>query len=206
MVGPVYDSPVPFPSPPWSLQGHLWLSLFPVRTGTPDRPPGLYGAGFVDYTEGSVLTYRELLLARLVFAGPVPRVHVTDMWVDSERSRDGGRSLWAVPKELAELHVTQRAVGPTLRASGDANILGSPIAAARFVGARVPALRTPFRFGLQQEREDGERVLTPVSGTSRGLPVLGRWDFGADGPLAWLHGRTPVASFRIGEFRMTFGS
>jgi acetoacetate decarboxylase len=196
---------MPFPSPPWSLQGRLWLSLFPVRTGTPDRPPGLYGAGFVDYAEGSVLTYRELLLARLAFAGPAPRVHVTDMWVDSERSRDGGRSLWAVPKEPADLHVAQWTAGPTPRASGDANIMGAPIAAARFTGARVPTLRTPFRFSLQQQREDGTRVVTPVSGSSRNVPVLGRWDFGADGPLAWLQGRTPVASFSIGDFQMTFG-
>jgi hypothetical protein len=201
----VYGSRVPFPSPPWSLQGHLWLSLFPVRTGTPERPAGLYGAGFVDYAEGGVLAYRELLVARLVRDGAVPRVHVTDMWVDSAPSRDGGRSLWAMPKELAELHVQDRGTGPMTRTSCDANINGSPVAAARFTGARLPSLRTPFRFGVSQEREDGTRVVSPVSGTSANLPVRGRWDFGADGPLAWLHGRRPMASFRLGDFRMTFG-
>ena len=30
--------------------------------------------------------------------------------------------------------------------------------------------------------------------------------FGADGPLAWLHGRTPVASLHLGDFRLTFGA
>ncbi|GAB2728950.1 acetoacetate decarboxylase family protein [Nocardioides pakistanensis] len=187
------------------MQGHMWLSLFAVRAGTGDRPAGLYGAAFVDYTEPSVLTYRELLLARLVRDGAVPRVHITDIWVDSEASRDGGRSLWAIPKDLAELHVSSREIGPAVRASGDANINGSPIAAARFTAARVPSLRTPFRFTVAQTRDDGTPVVTPVSGTSRNMPVLGHWDFGADGPLAWLHGRQPVASFRLGDFRMTFG-
>jgi hypothetical protein len=204
--GAVYGSRVPFPSPPWSMQGHMWLSVFPVRDGTPERPPGLYGAGFVEYVEGSALTYRELLVARLVRDGAVPRVHVTDMWVDSEASRDGGRSLWAIPKELAELHVRSRGVGPATRASCDANINGSPVAAARFTGPRVPSVRTPFRFTVGQEREDGTPVVTPVSGSSRNLLVHGQWDFGARGPLSWLHGRRPVASFVLGDFRLTFGS
>ena len=201
----VYGSRVPFPSPPWSMQGHMWLSLFPVRSGTPERPAGLYGAAFVDYVEGSVLTYRELLVARLVRDGAVPRVHITDIWVDSEASRDGGRSLWAIPKDLAELHVLQHGMGPAARVSGDANINGSPVAAARFTAPRVPSLRTPFAFTVDQNREDGSRTVTSVSGSSRNMLVHGRWDFGADGPLAWLHGRRPVGSFRLGDFRMTFG-
>ena len=184
----------------------MWLSLFPVRTGTPSRPAGVYGAAFVDYVQGSVLTYRELLVARLVRDGAMPRVHITDIWVDSEPSRDGGRSLWAIPKDLAGFHVQARGVGPASRVSCDANINGSAVAAARFTGPRMPLLRTPFRFTLMQDREDGTTVRTAVSGTSRNMPLLGRWDFGADGPLAWLHGRTPVASFRLGDFRLTFGA
>lgn len=184
----------------------MWLSLFPVRTGTPSRPAGLYGVAFVDYAEGSVLTYRELLVARVVLDGAMPRVQVTDIWVDSEQSRDGGRSLWAIPKELADFHVESRGVGPAARVSCDAAINGSAVAAARFTGARMSLLRTPFWFTLMQEREDGTPVRTAVAGTSRNLPVLGRWDFGADGPLAWLHGRTPVASLHLGDFRLTFGA
>jgi hypothetical protein len=184
----------------------MWLSVFPLRSSTPERPPGLYGAAFVDYVEGGVLSYRELLVARLVRDGSVPRVHITDIWVDSEASRDGGRSLWAIPKDLAELHVRTRDVGPATRTSCDANINGSAVAAARFTAARVPSIRTPFRFSLAQQDEDGTPVVTPVSGTSRNLLVHGQWDFGADGPLAWLHGRRPVTTFVLGDFRLTFGS
>jgi acetoacetate decarboxylase len=134
-------------------------------------------------------------------------VHITDIWVDSESSRDGGRSLWAIPKDLAEFHLDRRSPGPVTRTSCDANINGSPLAAARFTEARVPSLRTPFRFTVTQEREeDGSPVLTPVSGTSCNLPMHARWDFGARGPLAWLQGRRPVASFRLGDFRLTFGA
>ncbi|HSE08143.1 MAG TPA: acetoacetate decarboxylase family protein [Nocardioidaceae bacterium] len=197
---------MPFPSPPWTMQGTMWLSLFPVRTGTSERPPGMYGAAFVEYVEGSTLTYRELLLARLVRDGAIPRVHITDIWVDSEASRDGGRSLWAIPKDLAELHVLSSGVGPATRVACDANINGSPLAAARFTAPRIPSLRTPFVFTVTQEREDGSRVVTPVSGTSCNLPVMARWDFGAAGPLSWLHGRRPIGTFRLQDFRLTFGA
>ena len=45
----------------------MWLSLFAVRSsGTTDRPPGVYGAAFVDYHASGVMAYRELLVARLV--------------------------------------------------------------------------------------------------------------------------------------------
>lgn len=196
---------MPFPSPPWNLQGQLWLSLFPVRSGTPSRPAGLYGAMFADYTERGVLSYRELVVARLIRDGGLPRVQVTDIWVDSPTARDGGRSLWAVPKELADFHVAERGVRPVSHVSCDAAINGSAVAAARFSGARIPSLRTPVGFTVVQQREDGTPVRTTVSGTSRNLPVLGRWDFGADGPLAWLHGRTPLASLRLGDLRLTVG-
>ena len=75
----------------------MWLSLFAVPRGTPHRPAGLYGAAFVDYREDGVLSYQELLVARAVRDGAVPRVSITDIWVNSPTSRDGGRSLWAMP-------------------------------------------------------------------------------------------------------------
>lgn len=183
----------------------MWLSLFVAATGTAARPAGLYAVAFADYRTGGVLDYRELLVARLVRDGVVPRVTVTDAWVDSPASRDGGRSLWAIPKELADLHVAARHAGPAALASGDASVNGSPVAAARFTGVRVPTVRTPFAFTVGQEREDGTTVVTPVSGSSHSLPVLGRWDFGADGPLAWLHGRTAVGTIVLSDVRLNFG-
>jgi hypothetical protein len=58
---------MPFPSPPWQLNAELWLSVFVLRSSDrSDRPSGVYGAAFVNYTEGGVLAYHELLVARLV--------------------------------------------------------------------------------------------------------------------------------------------
>ena len=94
-------------------------------------------------------------------------------------------------QELAEFHVTERPAGSTLRASCDANINGAPIAAARFTGPRVSSVSTPFAFPTSQVRADGAEVVSRVSGSSRNVPVRGSCDFGADGPLAWLHGAHP---------------
>jgi Acetoacetate decarboxylase (ADC) len=198
---------VPFPSPPWQLRGDMWLSVFPVRsTGTTDRPAGLYAAAFVDYGAGSVLAYRELLVARLVRDRARLRVTVTDIWVDSETSRAGGRSLWAIPKELADLRVRQRRVGAAARAICTADLAGRPVAAARGTGLALPAVpRAPFRLSTCQPREDGTTAVAGVSGSARITPCLVRWTFAADGPLAWLHGRQPVLSARLTDFRITFG-
>ena len=68
---------------------------------------------------GSDLTYSELLVARRARstsdgAGSIPRLsgplraslEITDIWVDSPASRNGGRELWAIPKELCDLERT----------------------------------------------------------------------------------------------------
>jgi hypothetical protein len=210
---------VPFPSPPWFLHGHMWLSLFPVTSGTPDRPAGLYGVAFVDYKPGSALTYQELLVARLVRDGAVPRVSITDIWVNSEASRVGGRSLWSIPKETANLHISDHSTRPVARTSCDASVVGSPVAAARITAPQVPSLRTPVRFSVSQPpleqdgdcgkhggRVDDDRLqVTGVTGSAKTLPCLTTWDFGDTGPLAWLRGRRSVLSLRLSDFRLTFG-
>lgn len=185
----------------------MWLSVFALRsTRTSDRRPGLYGVAFVDYLEGSPLTYSELLVARLARDGRSPRVSITDIWVDSAPSRDGGRSLWAIPKELADFHEQENRAGPGVRTSWSANVSGEPTAAARFTGVHLRSPRAPFRFSTWQHRDDGTAVVSPVSGSAATLPCLGRWDFGVSGPLAWLAGRRPVATFRLSSFRLTFGA
>lgn len=196
---------MPFPSPPWQLAGVLWLSVFAVRGGTADRPAGLYGAAFVDYSDEGVLSYRELLVARLVRDGMVPRVTVTDIWVDSVASRDGGRALWAIPKELADLHVDDRRAGPLSRTGCSARIRGGPVAEAMFSTVRGAVARAPYAFTVAQTRDTGERVVTGVSGSAKPLVAHARWRFGSDGPLAWLAGHHPVATFRLNAVRLTFG-
>jgi acetoacetate decarboxylase len=174
----------------------MWLSLFAVRGS------GLYGAAFVDYGPGSVLIYHELLVARLVGDGRHPRVRITDIWVDSEESRDGGRSLWAIPKDLADLWL--QTTGSRTTFSGVAD--GQRLADGAFTALpRAALVRLPFATSTTQERSDGTVVVTPFRGSARSLPCRGRWDFAADGPLGFLHGHRPVASFHLRDARLTFG-
>ena len=125
---------------------------------TTGHPPGVYGAAFVSYEEPGPLTYRELLVARLL-DGRHRRVRITDIWVDSVASRDGGRVLWAIPKELAELDLEETRVGPTAHTSFAARVSGAEVASGQFAAAPGAALvRTPFaRDDLAAARRDRAR-------------------------------------------------
>jgi acetoacetate decarboxylase len=202
---------MPFPSPPWQMHAQMWLSLFRVRdSGRADRPDGVYGAAFVSYEQGSPLTYLELLVARLLDAR-ARRVRITDIWVDSPESLAGGRSLWAIPKDLAELDLDDRRLGPTSHTEFAGRVDGQEIASGAFASLPGAALlRTPFRATTSQLRPGvaggaGAEVVTPMAGSARTLPALGSWEFAADGPLAFLHGRAPLASFRLSDVRLRFG-
>jgi hypothetical protein len=201
---------MPFPSPPWQMHAQLWLSVFRVRdSGRADRPDGVYGAAFVSYEDGSPLTYLELLVARLLDAR-ARQVRITDIWVDSAESMAGGRSLWAIPKELATLELDDRRLGPTSHTEFAGHLDGEEIAAGAFAALPGAALlRTPFRATTSQVRSSpegrGAEVITPMTGSARTLPALGSWQFAADGPLGFLHDRAPLVSFRLTDVRLRFG-
>ena len=188
------------------MRGQLWLSL--VRTSRPgpgDRPPGTYGVALVDYQPGSPLTYGELLVARPVRVSSGPdagrHVTVTDIWVDSEPSREGGRSLWAVPKELAAFDWSTE--GRDGRGPVSAAVPG--IAEAAFGAPRAGLPRLPFSGTTWQPRDDGSSVVASLTGSSRAFPVRGGWTFQPDGPLAWLADARVLSSFVMRDFRMSFG-
>jgi acetoacetate decarboxylase len=183
------------------MHGQLWVSLFRVREGDhPDRAPGVYGAAMVAYEEPSPLTYGELLVATPRHR----RAHITDIWVDSVDSRDGGRDLWAIPKDLATFSRTTTG-RRRQRTSWEVAVDGRPTASARFTDVASAAPRTPFRGATWQVREDGSEVSAPMRGTARSLPCRARWTFHDEGPLAWLAGKRPLASFRMAGFQMSFG-
>ena len=194
-----------YPEPPWQMQGQLWLSLFRVR-GVQGRPDGVYGAAFVSYEPGSELTYSEMLVARPA-SGPGRAVTITDIWVDSPESVEGGRELWAIPKGLCEFTSDAHRSGPLSRAEWAASITGEPVASARFSDVSRLAPRVPFRGSTWQPPLEGgdEPKTATLHGSARTLPCRGRWEFAAEGPLGWLAGRRPLASFRMSDFRMSFG-
>ena len=182
-----------YPPSPWSLRGQLFLSLWRVGHR-------LVGAAFVDYQEGSELTYAELLRATPTRVGRRLAVTITDIWVDSAASRDGGRALWAIPKDLAEFTLKH---GPVF--GGEARDEHRSLASAEFVVGRGLPGRLPFRARTAQPRDDGETVLAPMSGTARVRHARARWDFPADGPFADLRGRRPLASLVLEDFALRFG-
>jgi len=171
----------------------------------------VYAAAFVDYRDGGVLQYRELLVARLLRDGAVPRLRITDIWVDSPDSLAGGRSLWAIPKEFATLRLDERPglVGGTSFREGLDRLdhPGGPEVARGVFRSVPPAalVRMPLRGSTSQMRDDGTTVVASLSGSARVVPCLGRWTFDADGPLGFLSGRRPLLSAHLLDVRLRFG-
>ncbi len=204
---------VTYPPEPWELRGQMHVSvwLVPRATNTSRSMPAgtrrlfvagreVVGTAWVDYQPGGVLTYRELLAATLIRDGGWPLSTITGIWVDSMPSRDGGRALWAIPKDLAEF---------TFDGSGDvsaaAHIDGRPIASASVRrGVRLPG-RWPIRFRVVQDR-NGQPQTTRVRGTARIRIGRSDWRIAPDGPLAYLRGLRPRVTVTLADFRMTFGS
>lgn len=198
-----------YPPEPWHLRGQMYVSVWAVpRAHLPPLPAalaaevrpltvagrGLIGTAWVDYGPGGVLEYRELLSAVLVRRARRPLVSIVDIWVDSPASRDGGRALWGIPKELAELDIPAPP-GPA-RASG--------IAEARLtLGPRLPG-RWPTRFSVVQARHDQAKI-SPVRARAAARLAKATWQVAPDGPLAYLAGRQPLLTVALRDFRMVFG-
>lgn len=193
------------PPAPWRLTGQGWFSVFRVG-GVGARPDGLYAAGFVAYEPGSTLDYSELLVARVLPGTRMRKVEVTDIWVDSVASRDGGRELWAIPKELCDFARASRSTGPVWRTDWTGTLGRRPIAEACFIDVPRAAPRVPFRRGTRQPGLDGGPVREALfTGSARLLPCRGSWRIAPDGPLRWLRGQRQLASARVTDFRMSFG-
>ena len=204
------SEPKIYPPAPWAMVGQLWLSLFKVREPVDElRVAGIYGAAFVSYEPGSPLTYSELLVARLADTDAHGRrVSITDIWVDSPASVAGGRELWAIPKGLCDFELETSHRGPLATTDWSASFGKRPIASAHFTDVSRAMPRIPFKGGTWQpgiEDTNGEERTAILQGSSKALPCRGKWDFAADGPLAFLRDARQLASFRQADFRMSFG-
>jgi hypothetical protein len=198
-----------YPPEPWQLRGQLYASAFLVPAGelTLDLPPGcslvrlggraVVGAVWVDYEPGGVLCYRELMTTVLVRRGLRVLPSVTHIWVDSEASRDGGRALWGIPKDLASFRFDAG-----MFAARDS---AGPLARGTVRRRRGLPVRLPVRFTLVQELA-GRAKLSRVRSVA--TPAFAQSTFEPDpsGPLAFLSGRRALASFVLRDFRMSFGA
>ncbi len=198
-----------YPPQPWDLRGQLHAALFtvPVDEVPVDLPPGcrpirfgrrgIVGAVWVDYQSGGVLAYRELMTTLLVRRGFRLLPTITHIWVDSVASRDGGRALWGIPKQLAAFSFD----GAHLAAHDDGGPLAAGTVRTRFT---LPG-RWPVRFSVAQWL-DGRAKISPVRSSARVSLADATFEADPGGPLAFLAGRRPLVAFTLGEFRMSFGS
>lgn len=207
---------VPYPPEPWRLTGELIVSTFVLPRRQLPAPllefvprgqallpwfgQAFVGVAFVNYSAGSVLVYRELLVAMPTISRRGLRYTIPLIWVDSPESRAGGNSLWGVPKELGRFSW-----------SGS----GSRTEASMAIGGRRVAeltadrgLDLPGRWAIplptSQRTADGE--IHSNNRVRSGISVARtRWQFDADGPLAFLAGRVPITSIRLGDATIDFG-
>lgn len=201
----------PYPPPPWDLRGQMYLSvwrvpraLLPTALPPEVRPIILGGKGFVGtawvyYGPDGVLSYRELVAAVLVHRRGRPLVSITQIWVDSPVSRDGGKQLWGIPKELAHFTLTIGRV-----ACAEASREGERIASAAFRGRRMLPGRLPARFSVAQSRGDRFTV-SPVRASGRLQPGRARWEIEFDSPLGYLSGLRPFLTAGLRDVRIRFG-
>lgn len=219
-----------YPPEPWDLRGQMYLSVFAVPRSCLPPLPGpvcavaaplcvggraLVGAAWVRYEPPGVLQYRELLAAVLVREGWRSRVCISHIWVDSVPSRDGGRALWGIPKDLAEITLPESAEG-TVGASASADPVSPygttggrarpPVLATATLarGVRLPG-RWPTPLSVIQALGSGVRR-TGVRGRTALHLGRARWDVPPDGPLRHLAGRRPLWTVTLADFRMTFGA
>jgi hypothetical protein len=205
-----------YPPEPWHLRGQMYVSVFLVpHRLLPPLPAALraavhplliagravVGTAWVRYEPGGTLHYRELLSSVLVLDRGRPRVSITEIWVDSAASRDGGRALWGIPKDLAELAVDPVVAG-AVRVSAAA---GRSIAAGVVRRGWTLPGRPPFAFSVVQA------LGTTVHRTRvRGRAGLGRgaagWRADPAGPLGYLAGRRPLLTLAVTDFALTFGT
>ncbi|MCG8927900.1 acetoacetate decarboxylase family protein [Lentzea sp. CC55] len=188
-----------YPPEPWHMRGSAVISVFRVpRDEVPRehlprgaRPITLAGSAFVavafvSYEPGSVLTYEELLVAVPVLDRGTVAVSVPQIWVDSEASRQGGRELWAIPKQLARFGA------------------GSSIAAVAVKGLLPLPGRWRFAGPIAQHL-DGRDVRARAVMSGRYRLAKAAWLVPAGGPLGYLTGRTPLVSVAVDDMRLTFG-
>jgi acetoacetate decarboxylase len=186
---------VAHPAAPWRLAGPCVVVplLVPVARArrfvpgdvqiVPAAPGRTLGTLIgVTYETGSTLAYSELLVVcATVRSGNRVGGWISHIWVDDEQSVSGGRSIWKLPKDLAEFTLDRRADGTqrfAARADG-ATLVRLAAAPPRFRASLPAAAPVPMISGAERARF----FTLGRSGLSAGLARV-RVDVPPDSPLA----------------------
>ena len=195
-----------YPPEPWYLGGSLLASAFlvdgarfrdavpagrhPLRVGS----KVVVGVASASYVPGGALAYEELLIALPTWGRGGLRVTIPQIWVDSPQSQAGGRELWGIPKELAVFE----------RSATHASMNGADMVLDSRTGRAVlPGMRQVALPILQQV--EGGRILSHNRVIGRIRSLRAQWTFAADGPLGYLTGIRPFASFALSDASIIFG-
>lgn len=206
-----------YPPEPWYLGGTLLLGVFRVPVGEvplldealpADHRPvtlggdTLVGLAVVGYAPGGVLAYDELLTALPTRCGATLRVTIPQIWVTSPQSRAGGRELWGIPKEIAQV---RREVSAGAARTEVRTVDGGPVVRLTSrVGGRVLPGRVPVPLPTAQ-RLDGRTVVSHNRVVAEVHRLAARWEVAAGGPLGYLAGREPVAQVALTDASVVFG-
>lgn len=200
-----------YPPEPWRMAGDACISVWQLPAeSAPAVPVGLEPVvlagralvltAWVRYRAPSPLTYDELLAAVAVRSGRHVAGTITDIWVDSEASRAGGRELWGIPKGMAAFDVNEGRAFTASAATADNWIT----TAAYSVRSGLP-WAPPSRATIVQAF-GGSLKHTSVRVRAKPRLATANWNPNPAGPLGYLAERTPLFSMRMEDFDMTFGS
>jgi Acetoacetate decarboxylase (ADC) len=201
--------PFTYPPSPWTLNATAYVSLWRVPAkhcsfalGAGIRELTLFGSlfvcsGFVHYEGAGDLQYRELFLAVLARVGGRVGANLPLIWVDSLASLEGGRELWAIPKQLATLRFEDR----TLRAAAN----GQSIASMSFEPGRRLLRGFPICATVIQAR-GSEVIRTPIHVSAEVERIRAQWYIPQDSPFSVLQKRVPIMSVRLSHALVRFGA
>jgi|GEM_PF-4958606 len=144
----------PIPHAPWVLRGSalVVIGTIPRRNAlqlaanTGGKLNRLWAGwptvlAFVNYTSTPVGAYHECVVSPGILWRQLPGMLVSHMPVDSERSRQGGRALWSLPK------VMQQFQWNTTAATAEVTLMDehstSQIALRSKLGGKLPLLPIP---------------------------------------------------------------
>ena len=207
---------LPHPPAPWRLGGPAVVvpALVPIEQARRVVPsslavvpvaPGhtLGGLIAVTYEPGSTLTYSELVVhAGLVRSGSRVGGWISHIWVDSQESVNGGRSIWKLPKEMASFELDRRPDGSqrfAARAEGATLVR---------IAAAAPRVRVPLASLVPMvSASDGgaKHWFTLGRSALRAGPARVNVEIPAESPLAGL-GLKPAPVATAGRAKLVMGA
>lgn len=202
------------------MHGFAWGRSYLVPTASLALPPPLAPLGvggrttglllYVRYTEPSPLTYHELIWAPALVRAPSGEAgfYIAAIYVDDERSRRGGREIWALPKTLARFDARGGAEGPG-EASGSVRMEADDGTSIEMHMRALGPSRLPVPQYVSTLQTRGDRV-ERFRGSGSGRAGLAsvevpRFSSEHEGWAGFVEAR-PLPALRLASFALNLGA